>query len=122
MLRDQVRLRRRLDRVGKIGDGQRRAKELDDIADGLSRAEARVAARRAGVPEITYPADLPISERRDEIVAAIHDNQVVIVAGETGSGKTTQLPKMCLELGRGVRGRSATPSPAGSPPGRWPTG
>src|SRR5215213_7171990 len=49
---------------------------------------------------ITYP-DLPVSERRDDIAAAIRDSQVVIVAGETGSGKTTQLPKICLELGRG---------------------
>ncbi len=50
---------------------------------------------------ITYPADLPVSQRRDDIAAAIRDHQVVIVAGETGSGKTTQLPKICLELGRG---------------------
>jgi ATP-dependent helicase HrpA len=50
--------------------------------------------------EISYP-DLPISARRDELAAAIHDNQVVVIAGETGSGKTTQLPKICLELGRG---------------------
>jgi ATP-dependent helicase HrpA len=49
---------------------------------------------------ITYPPDLPVSQRRDEISAAIRDHQVVIVAGETGSGKTTQLPKICLELGR----------------------
>ncbi|HLI02224.1 MAG TPA: ATP-dependent RNA helicase HrpA, partial [Acidimicrobiales bacterium] len=56
------------------------------------------------VPEITYPEELPVSQRRDEILAAIRDNQVVVVAGETGSGKTTQLPKMCLELGRGVEG------------------
>ena len=49
---------------------------------------------------ITYP-DLPVSERRDDIAAAIRDSQVVIVAGETGSGKTTQLPKILLELGRG---------------------
>jgi ATP-dependent helicase HrpA len=55
------------------------------------------------VPEITYP-DLPITAKRDEIAAAINENQVVVVAGETGSGKTTQLPKICLELGRGVRG------------------
>ncbi|MGQ4536070.1 ATP-dependent RNA helicase HrpA [Dermabacteraceae bacterium P13264] len=54
---------------------------------------------------IVYPAGLPISERRDEIMAAIRDNQVVVIAGETGSGKTTQLPKMCLELGRGARGK-----------------
>ena len=55
------------------------------------------------MPTITYP-DLPVSERRDEIAKAINDHQVVIVAGETGSGKTTQLPKICLELGRGIRG------------------
>src|SRR5512145_848785 len=58
----------------------------------------------APVVKITYPAELPVSQRRDEIAAAIRDHQVVIVAGETGSGKTTQLPKICLELGRGVRG------------------
>src|SRR6188474_2994957 len=51
---------------------------------------------------ITYPATLPISERHDELLEVIRDHQVVIVAGETGSGKSTQLPKMCLELGRGV--------------------
>ena len=53
---------------------------------------------------ITYPADLPIAERRDELLAAIRDHQVVVVAGETGSGKSTQLPKMCLELGLGAEG------------------
>ncbi len=51
--------------------------------------------------KITYPAELPVSQRRDDIAAAIRDHQVVIIAGETGSGKTTQLPKICLELGRG---------------------
>src|SRR5438445_3959512 len=58
----------------------------------------------AGAVKISYPPQLPVSAKRDEIAAAIRDNQVVIVAGETGSGKTTQLPKICLELGRGVRG------------------
>ncbi|MDQ3485760.1 MAG: ATP-dependent RNA helicase HrpA, partial [Actinomycetota bacterium] len=53
---------------------------------------------------ITYPADLPVSQRRDDIAAAIRDHQVVIIAGETGSGKTTQIPKICLELGRGRGG------------------
>ena len=62
-------------------------------------------ARQASVPELRYPADLPVSQRKDEIGAAIRDHQVVIVAGETGSGKTTQLPKICLELGRGVTGQ-----------------
>ncbi len=56
----------------------------------------------APVVKITYPAELPVSARRDDIAAAIRDHQVVIVAGETGSGKTTQLPKICLELGRGL--------------------
>jgi ATP-dependent helicase HrpA len=50
--------------------------------------------------QITYPADLPVSQRRQEILDAIRDNQVVVIAGATGSGKTTQIPKMCLELGR----------------------
>src|SRR3954447_8750595 len=53
--------------------------------------------------EIAYPPDLPVSKRREDIAAAIRDHQVVVVAGETGSGKTTQLPKICLELGRGRR-------------------
>ena len=53
---------------------------------------------------VTYPSQLPISERRDEILDAIRDNQVVVIAGETGSGKSTQLPKMCLELGLHERG------------------
>jgi ATP-dependent helicase HrpA len=55
-------------------------------------------------PAISYPAELPISQRKDDILAAIRDHQVVVVAGETGSGKTTQLPKICLELGRGGEG------------------
>src|SRR3954471_9357107 len=54
------------------------------------------------MPPIRYPAELPVSQRRDDIAAAIRAHQVVIVAGETGSGKTTQLPKICLELGRGA--------------------
>ena len=59
----------------------------------------------SGVVHISYPPELPVSQRRDDIAAAIRDHQVVIVAGETGSGKTTQLPKICLELGRGRRGK-----------------
>jgi ATP-dependent helicase HrpA len=66
-------------------------------------SEAQVAARRAAVPVITYP-DLPVSDARDELMEALRDHQVVVVAGETGSGKTTQLPKMLLELGCGITG------------------
>ena len=65
---------------------------------------ARLERRRASVPAIEYPAALPITDRRDDLLSAIRDHQVVIVAGETGSGKSTQLPKLCLELGRGVAG------------------
>src|SRR5665811_2385060 len=65
---------------------------------------ARIACRRDAMPKVTYPDDLPVAARRDDIAAAIRDHQVVIVAGETGSGKTTQLPTICLELGRGIEG------------------
>src|SRR4051812_11325792 len=69
-----------------------------------AQTNALLEKRRAAVPEIEYPPELPVSEHRDELKAAIRDNQVIVVAGETGSGKTTQIPKICLELGRGVRG------------------
>jgi ATP-dependent helicase HrpA len=71
------------------------------------RAAQRAAARAAALAgaTISYPPELPVSQRRDDIAAAIRDHQVVIVAGETGSGKTTQLPKICLELGRGIAGQ-----------------
>ena len=72
---------------------------------GARRDQREVEARRRAVPAVTYPPELPVSQRKDEIAAAIRDHQVVIVAGETGSGKTTQLPKICLELGRGVTGQ-----------------
>ncbi|MDT4972048.1 MAG: ATP-dependent helicase HrpA, partial [Pseudonocardiales bacterium] len=94
------------DRIGRRLDQLRRGKHsnrnLTQIAEQITRGEQLLAARTAAVPTITYP-DLPVSARRDDIAAAIRDNQVVVVAGETGSGKTTQLPKICLELGRGIR-------------------
>ncbi|RXS70985.1 ATP-dependent RNA helicase HrpA [Streptomyces sp. TM32] len=104
MLRDQQRLGRRLDGARRIRKPEARAAVLAEIAGGVDEAELRVARRRAAVPGITYPEELPVSQKKDEILAAIRDHQVVIVAGETGSGKTTQIPKICLELGRGVRG------------------
>ncbi|MGW5350269.1 ATP-dependent RNA helicase HrpA [Streptomyces sp. NPDC004031] len=103
-LRDEQRLGRRLEGVRRIRKAEARDAVLAEIDREIDRGEQRIAARRANVPEITYPAALPVSQKRDEILAAIRDHQVVIVAGETGSGKTTQIPKICLELGRGVRG------------------
>ncbi|HEX6361144.1 ATP-dependent RNA helicase HrpA [Actinophytocola sp.] len=103
-LRDERRLRRRLDGVSKIKNVEARQAAIDEIAGEVEKAANRATTRAASVPKITYPDELPISQRRDEIAKAIAEHQVVIVAGETGSGKTTQLPKICLELGRGVRG------------------
>jgi ATP-dependent helicase HrpA len=104
-LQDEHRLRRRLDDIRKTKDPAARARQRERIAADVAAAEERIARRRAAVPVVSYPAELPVSQRRDEIAAAIRDAQVVVVAGETGSGKTTQLPKILLELGRGVRGR-----------------
>ncbi len=70
----------------------------------LARAEARVAMRLAAVPTLTYPEQLPVSERRADILNALRSSQVVVLAGDTGSGKSTQLPKLLLESGRGIRG------------------
>jgi ATP-dependent helicase HrpA len=103
--RDEVRLQRRLDVTRRISDDAARRSALAEIAREAATARERVAARAASVPPIRYPDDLPVSARRDDIAAAIREHQVVVVAGETGSGKTTQLPKICLELGRGVRGQ-----------------
>ena len=104
MLRDRSTLRRRIEGTRKIRDDAKRAHALGRIAADVARAQSRVQARRASVPGITYP-DLPVSDRREDIAASIRDHQVVVVAGETGSGKTTQIPKILLELGRGVVGQ-----------------
>ncbi|AKJ12227.1 ATP-dependent helicase [Streptomyces incarnatus] len=103
-LRDAHRLGRRLEGARKIRKPEARAAVLAEIEAEVGKAEARMAERRSRVPAIGYPEQLPVSQKKDEIAAAIRDHQVVIVAGETGSGKTTQIPKICLELGRGVRG------------------
>jgi ATP-dependent helicase HrpA len=103
-LRDAHRLGRRLEGARKIRKPEARAAVLAEIETEVDKAEQRIAERRARVPAVSYPEQLPVSQKKDEIAAAIRDHQVVIVAGETGSGKTTQIPKICVELGRGVRG------------------
>ena len=97
-IRDAARLGRKLKGLRSPSDEQ-----LRRLTQQVGAAEALVATRLAAVPEITYP-DLPVSDRRADLANAIAQHQVVVVAGATGSGKTTQLPKICLELGRGIRG------------------
>ncbi|WP_367322138.1 ATP-dependent RNA helicase HrpA [Streptomyces sp. HUAS ZL42] len=103
-LRDAHRLGRRLEGARKIRKPEARAAVLAEIDAEIERAEERMGERRGRVPAVKYPEQLPVSQKKSEIAEAIRDHQVVIVAGETGSGKTTQIPKICLELGRGVRG------------------
>ena len=97
MAADAARLARRMDRARSPAD---RARLADDLARSIEKAQARAR----GMPRIAYPPELPVSQRADEIERAIRNHRVVIVCGETGSGKTTQLPKICLAAGRGVRG------------------
>src|ERR1039458_6716751 len=85
---------------------------------GLGRLLAQVGTsvamreeRRLQIPQLTYPPDLPITARKDDIVAAIRANQVIVIAGETGSGKTTQIPKMCLEAGLGIEAKIGCTQP-----------
>lgn len=103
-LRDAHRLGRRLEGARRIRKPEARAAVLAEIEAEVAQVEERMVLRRGRVPAVSYPEQLPVSQKKDEIAAAIRDHQVVIVAGETGSGKTTQIPKICLELGRGVRG------------------
>ncbi|MET3805717.1 ATP-dependent helicase HrpA [Nakamurella sp. UYEF19] len=106
MTSDAARIGRRLAGLRRDSGRSRSAPDrtLRDLQEQVRRAEQKVARRLAVVPVITFPPDLPVSERADDLADAIRDHQVVIVAGETGSGKSTQLPKICLSIGRGVRG------------------
>ncbi len=115
MLRDQSLALRRMAGLRRRASGRsvdaRLLRELEDLERTL-RDSARERERRAcDVPAFSYPRELPITARKDAIVRAIRRDRVVIVAGETGCGKSTQIPKMCLEAGRGVAGRIAVTQP-----------
>ncbi|MCQ4261774.1 ATP-dependent RNA helicase HrpA [Stutzerimonas stutzeri] len=97
---DRHRLRRQLHELRKKPDEGKLAQWLERFQASV----AKVEARRQSVPSIRYDDSLPIAAKRDEIKAALEKHQVLVIAGETGSGKTTQLPKICLEIGRGVHG------------------
>lgn len=104
MLRDQQRLQRRLQGARKIKNPDAQSAVAAELESDITAALQKVQSRAASCPKVTYPENLPVSQKKQDILQAIRDHQVVIVAGETGSGKTTQLPKICLELGRGVKG------------------
>jgi hypothetical protein len=103
MLRDERRLRRRLDQARRNRDADARMRTLGTLADAVAEAEQRVARRRAAVPAISYPDTLPIAAHVDEIAQAISDHQVVVVAGETGSGTPSRAAS------RRARWRSGSP-------------
>ncbi|MCQ8103655.1 ATP-dependent RNA helicase HrpA [Methylomonas sp. SURF-2] len=101
---DRHGLKRQLDRLrSEAGKGKDTTGQLQQLAEKIERSVSRCMQRRASVPVIEYP-DLPVSGKKDEIAELIRNNQITIVCGETGSGKTTQLPKICLEIGRGITG------------------
>src|SRR5450830_302848 len=105
MLVDSFNLRRKLQQTrASLEQGKPVDRLIAEISSKLRESVARLEARKLGLPKPDFPSELPVSGRKEDISAAIVKNQVVIVCGETGSGKTTQLPKICLELGRGVSG------------------
>lgn len=104
MLRDKQRFARRLHGVKKVKNPEAQQAIYQTMAKEIEQAAAQVVLREAARPSITYPQNLPVSQKKQDILEAVRDHQVVIVAGETGSGKTTQLPKICMELGRGIKG------------------
>ena len=105
MLADRHALQRKLrDARDALKAGKSADRILADVAARIAASARRYAVRKDGLPKPEFGQDLPVNQRKDEIAEAIAKHQVVIVCGETGSGKTTQLPKICLELGRGVAG------------------
>ena len=107
MISDRHRLRRQLHELRKRPDEAK----LGQWVEKVQASFARVNARRMSVPTVRYDDSLPIAAKRDEIKKVLAEHQVLIIAGETGSGKTTQLPKICLELGRGQHGLIAHTQP-----------
>ncbi|AXP62081.1 ATP-dependent RNA helicase HrpA [Haemophilus influenzae] len=105
MLVDQRRLSARIHGIGKIKSQEAQQAVADEIQQQIEQARLRVEQRKSAVQNpIVFPESLPVSQRKVEIQKLLSEHQVIVVAGETGSGKTTQLPKMCLELGFGNLG------------------
>jgi len=102
MLADQFALRRKLNYLRR--QDPIKPDQVDTLEKQIKKSVSRRALRQENLPKPSFDGDLPVIDRREEIAKAIEENQVIILSGETGSGKTTQLPKICLELGRGVAG------------------
>jgi len=101
---DQHVLRVKLSQLKAEKDQQKQAKLAQKLVMAIQQSSDKVVQRKESLPKIPFSDDLPINQRREEIAQLIQDNQVVVVAGETGSGKTTQIPKICLSLGLGNKG------------------
>ncbi|MBE9567227.1 MAG: ATP-dependent RNA helicase HrpA [Proteobacteria bacterium] len=105
MFADVFRFRRRLHKLKKQKDGKLAATAFSQLSKDIEQSINTVQARKQNLPRITYPDDLPIAQKSELIKNTIRQNQVTILCGETGSGKTTQLPKICLDIGLGIRGK-----------------
>jgi len=103
MQSERFRFQRRLHTAQRMPE-EKQTKAIAKLESDISASIALRQQRISNLPKVTYPDSLPVSQKRDEIAAAILNNQVVIIAGETGSGKTTQIPKICLDLGLGIDG------------------
>jgi ATP-dependent helicase HrpA len=112
MLVDRYRLARQIQQLQKDGErGLDVTEKCAALAQRMDESALRLQNRKGNVPKIVYPPDLPVVQRLDDIRSAIASHQVVVVAGETGSGKTTQIPKLLLEMGRGIDGLIAHTQP-----------
>ena len=113
MLCDVQDFRRRLQKIknSKTIDQREKSQQISRLSDWINQSIANAKFRQQNLPVISYPENLPIAQKSDLIKKTILQNQVTILCGETGSGKTTQLPKICLDIGLGIRGKIAHTQP-----------
>jgi len=105
LLKDRFPFKRKLQTIrSNIKNNKPVDKTIDKLSISVEKSLSTCKLREQNKPVVSYPEDLPVSQKREDIIQAIHDNQVIVICGETGSGKTTQLPKMCLDAGLGIYG------------------
>ncbi|MCP4753635.1 MAG: ATP-dependent RNA helicase HrpA [Proteobacteria bacterium] len=110
LCRDRHLFRRSISRL-PAANHEHYQNRLQNLLDGIRKSRKKVENRRSSVPDLRYPRQLPIIDKKEEILETIRNNQVVVITGETGSGKTTQIPKMCLEAGGGLFGKIVCTQP-----------